>query len=275
MSAPKRIILILSLCIVVGCGAYLGKYFYDSYRAAQDISELQHLVEAGNSGGSAGEEELQGGNEAAQDNAGNEQAAAEAEQYAPNGMLQGYYDAYQKNNDMVGWLKISGTKINYPVMHRPGDNEYYLHRNFEKEYQYSGLPFLDGDCDISLPSDNLIIYAHNMRDGSMFAHLLDYEDEDFFRENPTISFDTNYKRGTYAIFAVFSTKVGSSNEFEYYSKTMFDDKADFDAYVKQALDRSYYETYVDVIYGDKLITLSTCSYHRSNERTVVMAKKIS
>lgn len=265
MSTPKRIVLILSLCILVACCAYLGKYFYDSYRAAQDISELQHLVESGNAYDSGSEVT----------DTGNEEVSAETDQYAPNGMLQGYYDAYQKNNDMVGWLKISETKINYPVMHKSGDNEYYLHRNFEKEYQYSGLPFLDGDCDIDLPSDNLIIYAHNMRDGSMFADLLDYEDKDFFTGHSTVVFDTNYKRGTYAIFAVFSTKVGSSDEFRYYEKTMFENKNDFESYINEAISNSFYNTGVKPVYGDQILTLSTCSYNRSNERTVVMAKKIS
>ena len=263
---PKRIVLILSLCVLAACAVYLGKYFYESCRAANDIEEIRELVDEGG-GGDAPKEEAQPEPEA-------EPEEPQQERYAENGMLLGYYNAYRKNSDMAGWVSIPGTKIDYPVMHKAGDNEFYLHRNFDKEYQYSGLPFIDGDCDLSLPSDNIIIYAHNMRDGSMFAHLLDYEDRDFFEAHPKVKFDTNYKRGEYAVFAVFSTKVGAPDEFKYYSKTMFKDKNDFEEYVKEAKERSFYDTGVDVSYGDALLTLSTCSYSRSNERTVVMAKKL-
>ena len=268
MSLSKRIILILSLCIFVGCGVYLGKYLYESHQAQKSLSALQDIVESGN----AKTDKKSALTDAQEPQ--NEEAKEVQEKYAPNGMLQGYYDAYQKNHDMVGWIKISGTKINYPVMYRHDSNEYYLHRNFDKEYQYSGLPFLDSQCDLALPSDNLIIYAHNMKDGSMFASLLDYEEKSFFKEHQIIDFDTNYRRGKYQIFAVFSTKVGSNQEFKYYEKTEFENYEDFEAYINRATKLSFYDTGISVSFGEQILTLSTCSYHRSDERTVVMAKKI-
>ena len=259
MSKSRRIILILSLCIFLGCAIYIGFYFYNSYTTHTKISHLQRIVDTDDNY----DEEVT--TEEIEEN--------KPEEYAPNGMIKGYYDAYALNNDMVGWIRLPNTKINYPVMQQD-NNEFYLHRNFEKEYQYSGLPFLDYQCDIKLPSDNLIIYAHNMRDGSMFAKLLSYEKKDYYRNNQIVYFDTNYKRGKYQIFAVFRTKVGADDEFVYNEDTHFTDELTFREYIKKVQDNSLYDTGVDVNFGDKLLTLSTCSYNRSNERVVVMAKKI-
>ncbi len=262
MNKKRRIILILSLSIFIGCVGYLAKYFYDSRKAKNDISALRNVVESGfeKDGGEKNDAQTEENNEP-------------EEKYAPNGMIQGYYNAYEKNNDMVGWVKIEGTDIDYPVMQNE-DNEYYLHRNFEKKYQYSGLPFLDYQCDIKKPSDNLIIYAHNMKDGSMFAGLLGYEDKKFYDSHSVIDFDTNYERGKYKIFAVFETKTNSENEFKYHEWTEFESKEKFVEFMSTVKSGMLYKTGESVSYGDKILTLSTCSYNRSNERMVVMAKRI-
>ena len=81
--------------------------------------------------------------------------------FAPNGMLMQYYDLYQQNNDMVGWIKIDGTDINYPVMYKNDSNDYYMYRNFEGKDQNSGVPFMDMECNLAERSDNFIIYAIN------------------------------------------------------------------------------------------------------------------
>ena len=260
MSKSRRIILILSLCIFLGCVVYIGFYIYNSYTTQTKISHLQRIVDNDDNI----LEDIEVIEEPEED---------KPEEYASNGMIKGYYDAYVLNNDMVGWIRLPNTKINYPVMQQD-NNEFYLHRNFEKEYQYSGLPFLDYQCDIKLPSDNLIIYAHNMRDGSMFAKLLSYEKKDYYKNNQIVYFDTNYQRGKYHIFAVFRTKVGSDDEFRYNENIHFTDELVFREYIEQVKENSLYDTDVEVNFGDKLLTLSTCSYNRSNERVVVMAKKI-
>ena len=89
---------------------------------------------------------------------------------------------FEKNSDMICWIDIEGTKISYPVMYTPNDPEHYLHRDFNGEYSYSGLPFLDSRCDID-KSSNLIIYGHNMKNSTMFSQLLNYEDYDFWKEH--------------------------------------------------------------------------------------------
>lgn len=92
------------------------------------------------------------------------------------------------NGDCIGWLSIDGTNISYPVMHTPSDPQKYLRRNFYGKYSQSGVPFLDGRCD--LQSTNLIIYGHNMKNGTMFSDLKKYVDRDFLNAHRTVKFET-------------------------------------------------------------------------------------
>lgn len=93
-----------------------------------------------------------------------------------------------ENSDCIGWLSIDGTNISYPVMHTPSDPQKYLRRNFYGKYSQSGVPFLDGRCDIQ--STNLIIYGHNMKNGTMFSDLKRYVDRDFLNAHRTVKFET-------------------------------------------------------------------------------------
>ena len=92
------------------------------------------------------------------------------------------------NGDCIGWLSIDGTNISYPVMYTPSEPQKYLRRNFYGKYSQSGVPFLDGRC--GLQSTNLIIYGHNMRNGTMFADLKKYVDRDFLNAHRTVKFET-------------------------------------------------------------------------------------
>ena len=93
-----------------------------------------------------------------------------------------------ENSDCIGWLSIDGTNISYPVMYTPSEPQKYLRRNFYGKYSQSGVPFLDGRCD--LQSSNLIIYGHNMRNGTMFSGLKRYVDRDFLNAHRTVKFET-------------------------------------------------------------------------------------
>ena len=93
-----------------------------------------------------------------------------------------------ENADCIGWLSIDDTNISYPVMHTPSDPQKYLRRNFYGKYSQSGVPFLDGRC--SLQSTNLIIYGHNLRNGTMFSNLKKYVDRDFLNAHWTVKFET-------------------------------------------------------------------------------------
>ena len=114
-----------------------------------------------------------------------------------------------ENADCIGWLSIDGTKISYPVMHTPSDPQKYLRRNFYGKYSQSGVPFLDGRCDIQ--STNLIIYGHNMKNGTMFADLKKYVDKDFLSAHRTVKFETADGVQTFTVTEVLKTNI--SNEW--------------------------------------------------------------
>ena len=185
------------------------------------------------------------------------------------------YDAlHEQNPDLFGWIEISGTKINYPVMHTPDDPEYYLHRAFDGTKSSSGVPFLDGDCYEGC--GNYIVYGHHMTNGSMLAALSDYKSEDFWKEHPVIQFDTLDEAGEYDVLAAFYAKVyrvDDESAFRFYAYTDLTDEETFNGFVSQAKEVSLYDTGVTAEYGDTLLTLTTCSYHTSNGRFVVIARQ--
>ena len=186
-------------------------------------------------------------------------------------------ELYQQNNDLVGWICVEDTNINYPVMQTVENPNYYLKRGFDREYSSYGCPYVQEDCDVLKPSDNLVIYGHHMNNGSMFADLEKFKDEDFWQEHKTITFNTLTDRNDYEIFAVFKTVVytDSPEAFKYYRFTDTQSAEEFAAYVEKCKELSLYDTDISAEYGDKLITLSTCEYSRTNGRLVVVAKKVT
>lgn len=191
--------------------------------------------------------------------------------------LSDYQDLYLQNNDMVGWIKIEDTKINYPVMQSKDNPNFYLKHGFDKAYTDYGCPYIQENCDVDIPSDNLIIYGHNMKDSSMFSGLMKYTDKSFWESHKTISFDTLTEKCDYEIIAAFKTVVytDSPESFKYYQFINADTGYEFNAYITKCKELALYDTGVTAEYGDKLITLSTCEYSRNNGRMVVVAKKIA
>lgn len=113
-----------------------------------------------------------------------------------------------ENADCIGWLSIDGTNISYPVMHTPSDPQKYLRRNFYGKYSQSGVPFLDGRCDIQ--STNLIIYGHNMKNGTMFSDLKRYVDRDFLNAHRTVKFETTDGVQTFIVTEALKTNTSDA-----------------------------------------------------------------
>ena len=185
-----------------------------------------------------------------------------------------YQELFRMNNDMYGWISINGTNINYPVMYTPDKKDYYLKRNFEKEYSSYGVPYIAEHCNPREPSDNVILYGHHMKNGSMFNDLMKYDDKDFFLSQNTINFDSLTETAVYEIIAVFKTTVYDDKGFKYYQFSDADTKEEFDSYINKCKALSLYEIEASAEYGDQLLTLSTCEYSRTNGRMVVVAKKV-
>ena len=177
---------------------------------------------------------------------------------------------HAENPDCIYWITIPDTPVDYPVMYRPQDKDYYLHRDFYGEYLASGTLYLDEDCDPRI-GDNLIIYGHHMNSGSMFAVLDKYKAKDFYEAHPLITLQTLHGEETYRIMAALATPVYTGHDFAYYGFTVTDDPKEYEAYVEACLSRSFYDTGVTAVYGQRLLTLSTCEYSQKNGRMVVVA----
>ena len=196
----------------------------------------------------------------------------ELPKYADSGNLIQYDGLWQQNNDMAGWLYIEDTEIDLPVMYTPSNLEFYLHRGFDRRYAASGCLFLGADWRPEAAHG--IIYGHNMKNGSMFGNLSKYKDLEYAQSHPVIHFDTLTEEREYAVVAAFYSLVYEVQEtgvFRYYQYTDLSSQDRFEEYLRQVRAVSLYDTGVDVQYGDRLITLSTCSYHRDNGRFVVVA----
>jgi sortase B len=190
---------------------------------------------------------------------------------APEWTVQDQYGAlFEQNPDMIGWIRIDGTVIDYPVMQTPDRPDYYLNHNFEKQYSDYGVPYAAESCLLDPQSDNITIFGHHMQSGKMFGALEGYKREAFYREHPTVRFDTRAGFGTYEVIAVFAVNPA---DFAYNAFISATSQAEFDGYVSRCKTLSFYDTGKTARHGDKLISLSTCEYSAQNSRLVVVARK--
>lgn len=205
----------------------------------------------------------------------------------------GYPSDYQKkfmtlyaiNSDVAGWIKIEDTQVNYPVVHYT-DNDYYLRRDFYRKDNKHGIPWLEANNTLSPPSDNYVIYGHNMTDGQMFGELMKYKPSGeglaYLKNHPIISFSDVYRDNEYQIISVFITNAKKAYGDIFYYNTMLNlqDENDFNTFVDGVRARSYYTSDIDVQKGDRFLTLSTCSYEfgaisdDADVRTVIVARRV-
>ena len=182
----------------------------------------------------------------------------------------------EENEDIIGWLEIENTNINYPVL-QGTDNSYYMTHNYKKENSKNGAIFLDANYNWNIPSNNLLIYGHNLGNGMMFQELLKYEKESFYQEHPTIRFTTTEEDAQYEIISVFKSRVyhkSEKNVFRYYFFLNNESEEEYNQFVKNAKNASLYPIDATANYGDQLITLSTCSYYVEDGRFAVVGRKI-
>ena len=180
-------------------------------------------------------------------------------------------ELYKINNDIIGWLKIDNTNINYPVMQTKDRPNYYLKRNLYKKYSSLGTPYIAENCNIET-SDNLIIYGHHIKGKRVFGELENYKSKEYYNNHKNIKFYTMQEKAEYEIIAVFKTIAYTG--FRYYEFYNAKDEREFCTFVNKCKELSFYDTEKIAEYGDKLITLSTCEYSNQNGRLVVVARKI-
>lgn len=181
----------------------------------------------------------------------------------------------EQYSDIVGWIEVPGTNIDYPVM-QGEDNNYYVKHNYKKEYAFDGSIFLHKDYDWSIPSSNLLLYGHNNKNDVMFAQLLKYKDENFYKQYPIIKFTTPEEDAEYEIIAVFLSRIyykSEQNVFRYYNFINAETEQEYNEYIQNSKEASLYNIEATAKYGEQLITLTTCEYSQEDGRFVVVGRK--
>ncbi len=264
----KIIYLLLTILIILSL-IYIIKYFLIKQEAKAQ-SNLLNAIEI--------YEKEKINNEETQNFTKNEEVAEEKieeEKQQTERMVQ-VKQLKEQNADIVGWLEIENTNINYPVL-QGADNRYYMTHNYKKEKSKNGSIFLNADYNWNIPSNNLLMYGHNLGNGMMFQELLKYEKESFYKEHPIIRFTTIDEDAEYEIISVFKSRVyykSEKNVFRYYYFINSESEEEYNQFISNAKNASLYSIDATASFGDQLITLSTCSYYVEDGRFAVIGRKI-
>lgn len=271
----RKILIVFFSIILIGSVFYIVYNQYENKMEEKRIEDLQQNIVENPESVDIVEEQLENESEVLETEI-TEEAETET-QMEEKTILPEYEDLYNENPDLIGWIKVEDTPIDYPVMQTFDDPTFYIHRDWDRNESTYGLPLIDARC--TLESGNIIIYSHNMKNGTMFGSLKKYNEQSFYEEHQIIKFDTIYEKAEYQIIAVLLAQVfydeePNENEFVYYNYIDLGSKEEFQKYVDQVKERSLYDTGVTAEYGDSLITLCTCNYHVKDGRFLVVAKKI-
>lgn len=203
-------------------------------------------------------------------------------------VLTEYQTLFEQNQDLIGWLMIPDTNIDYPVMQTMDDEDYYLSYDFDNQKSKNGCLILDTDSNAGIgtkeqdylnksrPSTNLIIHGHTMKSGEMFGKLSLYDTKEYGKSHKLIYFDSLYEKRTYELISVFYSQVfyQDQNVFKYYKFFQADCESVFQDWYTNIKKMSLYDTGVTAKWGDEFITLSCCSYQVEDGRFVVIGKRI-
>lgn len=250
----RKIINIILVAIIIVCLSIIGYKYYNYNKDDKLNSEIQDLQpvinEASDSdNNSSGENDGQD-----QSKEGNYVNSANEEELK------------SINSDYKMWIQIENTNINYPVV-QSSDNDYYLKHNFRKESNISGTVFVESANDID-NDKNIILYGHNMRNGTMFNNITNYKEESFFNEDNKINIIMNNTLYEYEVFSAYVKNVSEVN-----LAIGFASEDEFINYAYNEAEESLYKKDVDFSAEDNLITLVTCSYEFTDARTIVVARR--
>lgn len=252
----KRNLLPILLLILVFCYSLTGlvDYILDIYRSKDQISNLEQLIQTET------------------DTA----LILENENHPNPQILSEFKKLYEQNPDIIGWVVIEQTKVNYPVMQDPNGLDYYLDHDYQKLPSVHGLPFLDTRCNIK-DSTVLMIHGHNMKTGLIFGDLMNYKKESYYSAHPRIVFNTLYEKADYEIVDVILSKIYDKTDeaFRYYQYENLQTPAGFHSYMDQIKKLALYPTGNTAKFGDEILILSTCEYSTANGRLALIARKIS
>lgn len=174
----------------------------------------------------------------------------------------------KQNADVRAWIYSEGTTINYPVVQGP-DNDYYLYRMFNGEYNGAGSIFIDYRNQHPFEDFNTIVYGHRMKDGSMFRSLVDYRDADFYRAHKTMLLTTPDAKYDIHVFSVVTVPADSD-----LYQLEFADDAEKQAYIDRVISESETKMDVSVSASDRIVMMSTCTFEIDDGRLCVYGKLV-
>ena len=280
MKNSKKILstflLILGLCaLCFGCVKLVG-LVKDTYQTMQRPSLPESKGSEDDHEGDTETEIKDTGNSAetgSTDSASEETAVTEE----PVPYVSPYADYFDAYPDIVAWLYIPDTLVDYPVMWTPGDETYYLYRHYDGTSNQNGSLLLDTDSSLSPLTTNLIIHGHDMRSGAMFGKLTDYADQTYCEQHKEMLLFTADCERKYQVISVFYSQVYKKKDtvFKFYKFFQADTEEEFNDFYDNIKKMSLFDTGVTAQFGDRFITLSTCSSHVENGRFVVVAKEIT
>lgn len=191
--------------------------------------------------------------------------------YTQEGILRRYEPLSRQNPHMMGWITIPGTKLDCPVMYTPEDPEKYLRMAFDGSYAISGSLFI-GDGS-SPDGSNVVVYGHNMKNGTMFGGLTAYAQEDYAKAHPVFRLDTLTEEREYRVIAAFYCAAEEEEAFPYQYVDLTHPET-FAQYLEKAGERSLWPMSFQPEFGTRLALLSTCSYQGEDGRFVVLGAEI-
>ncbi|MEG1614250.1 MAG: class B sortase [Oscillospiraceae bacterium] len=255
----RKVVVIVSVIVLLGCGIYFLAYFVDQQKNKNDAEELSKMMISSQ----------------------NDEWSTIREKYPkinfPSGMQPQFADLYAINQDLVGWIKIKGLDINLPVV-KGQDNEYYLKHNFNKEKSKYGSIFLSKDNNVETLDLNTVLFGHRMHsDTEMFTNLKEYATPEGFKKAPVIEFNTIYGNYSWKVYAVFITNGTASGDNGNVFRYTFPNLATLENYgqfLAEVTQRKLYDTGIEILPTDKLLTLSTCTYEFDGARLVVLARQV-
>ena len=277
-----RIAGVICVCAAVAC---FGYFAYEDYLDEQSAQEMKRLQDMQNMTGHYIEEE-DFSEETQEDAPAQEETPAEEQTETEDQVetkqlkiLPEYEQIYAENSDLVGWLEIDGTVINYPVLQSDTeqDSQFYLTHSFAKKKDKNGSLFMDYRNDFVDRDTNIIIYGHNMKNGAMFGSLKKYLEKGYLEQHNKVRFDTIYEHGVYEVIDAFLSEASYQDEytFRYYNFLNAKNEAEFDAFSVNVMQLDALKKgTLDAKYGDQLLTLSTCSSYTEEGRMFIIAKKV-
>lgn len=256
MRKIEKVMLIVLMVASVICGKYLLDYWRDSYDNRQNYRQMEEIAFP--------EKDTEDDDTEEDNTESNEDNPMTVDDF-------GYQALLDENADCIGWLKIDGTDISYPVV-QGKDNGFYLHHDFQKNYAICGTLMLDFRNDIATEQEHLIIYGHQMKDGSMFKQLNGYKKEEFYHEHKEITLYLENQKYQYEVATVYVTNVAQNGGYyDYLHKETREQQMD---YLQKMAAYQLYPTGVTVRKDDELLSLSTCEYSSTNGRLIVLARRI-